>query len=59
MAIASELAALEVPTVISGFSLDEDAVHAPDESFSLRSLAFAQAAARELYAAFATLPRRH
>jgi acetylornithine deacetylase/succinyl-diaminopimelate desuccinylase-like protein len=44
-----------VPTVVSGFGLPDDAFHAPDESYSLRSLELGEAAARELYSALAAL----
>jgi acetylornithine deacetylase/succinyl-diaminopimelate desuccinylase-like protein len=44
-----------VPTVVSGFGLPEDAFHAPNESYSLRSLELGEASARELYAALAGL----
>jgi hypothetical protein len=47
-----------MPTVVSGFSLPEDAYHAPNESYALSSLAWGERAARELYAAMANLPRR-
>ena len=44
-----------VPTVVSGFGLPDDAFHAPNESYSLRSLELGEASARELYAALAAL----
>ena len=44
-----------IPTVVSGFGLPEDAFHAPNESFSLRSLGLGERSARELYAALAAL----
>jgi acetylornithine deacetylase/succinyl-diaminopimelate desuccinylase-like protein len=44
-----------VPTVVSGFGLPEDAFHAPNESYSLRSLELGEASARELYGALAAL----
>ena len=34
------------------------AVHAPDESFALHSLEWGEAAARELYLALVSVPRR-
>ena len=46
-----------IPTVVSGFGLPDDAFHAPDESYSLRSLELGERAARELYTALAGLPR--
>ncbi len=44
-----------IPTVVSGFGLPDDAFHAPDESFSLRSLELGERAAHELYSALAEL----
>ena len=44
-----------IPTVLSGFVLDADAIHAPDESFRLESLRLAERAARELYRGLAGL----
>ena len=42
--------------IVGGFGLPGDAVHAPDESYALQSLAWGEAAARELYLALAQLP---
>jgi acetylornithine deacetylase/succinyl-diaminopimelate desuccinylase-like protein len=53
--IVADLAAAGIPTVVSGFSLPDDAFHAPDESYRLRSLELGEAAARELLLAFASL----
>jgi acetylornithine deacetylase/succinyl-diaminopimelate desuccinylase-like protein len=44
-----------IPTVVSGFGLPDDAFHAPNESYSLRSLELGEASARELYAGLAAL----
>jgi acetylornithine deacetylase/succinyl-diaminopimelate desuccinylase-like protein len=55
--VVAELAAAGIPTVVGGFALADDAIHAPNESYRLESLRLGQAAARELYAAFADLPR--
>jgi acetylornithine deacetylase/succinyl-diaminopimelate desuccinylase-like protein len=44
-----------IPTVVSGFGLPEDDIHAPNESFSLRSLELGERSARELYSALAAL----
>ncbi|HEY2602138.1 MAG TPA: M20/M25/M40 family metallo-hydrolase [Thermoleophilaceae bacterium] len=44
-----------IPTVVSGFGLPEDAFHAPDESYSLRSLELGERAAAELYSSLAGL----
>jgi acetylornithine deacetylase/succinyl-diaminopimelate desuccinylase-like protein len=43
------LAERDVPTIVSGFVLDADAIHAPDESYRLESLRLGELAARELY----------
>jgi acetylornithine deacetylase/succinyl-diaminopimelate desuccinylase-like protein len=56
--IVAELAAAGIPTVVGGFALPEDAIHAPNESYRLESLRLGAAAARELYAALADLPAR-
>lgn len=54
--IVAEMAARGYPVIVSGFGLPGDAVHAPDESYALRSLEWGEAAARELYLALASLP---
>jgi acetylornithine deacetylase/succinyl-diaminopimelate desuccinylase-like protein len=56
--IVAELAAAGIPTVVGGFALAEDAIHAPNESYRLESLRLGAAAARELYTALAELPAR-
>jgi acetylornithine deacetylase/succinyl-diaminopimelate desuccinylase-like protein len=56
--IVAELAAAGIPAVVGGFALADDAIHAPNESYRLESLRLGEAAARELYAALADLPRR-
>jgi acetylornithine deacetylase/succinyl-diaminopimelate desuccinylase-like protein len=56
--IVAELAAAGIPTVVGGFALPEDAIHAPNESYRLESLRLGAATARELYAALAELPAR-
>ena len=53
--ILGALAKRGIPTVLSGFALDADGIHGPDESYRLESLALGERAARELYAALATL----
>jgi acetylornithine deacetylase/succinyl-diaminopimelate desuccinylase-like protein len=47
-----------IPSIVSGFALDTDRIHAPDESFRLESLRLGELAAYELYAALADL-RQH
>jgi acetylornithine deacetylase/succinyl-diaminopimelate desuccinylase-like protein len=54
--IVAEMAARGYPVIVGGFGLPEDALHAPDESYALASLAWGEAAARELYVALASLP---
>ena len=54
--IVAEMAARGYPVIVGGFGLPEDALHAPDESYALASLAWGEAAARELYLALASLP---
>ena len=56
--IVAELAAAGIPTVVGGFALPEDAIHAPNESYRLESLRLGAATARELYAALADVPAR-
>ena len=56
--IVAEMAARGYPVIVSGFALGEDQLHAPDESYSLHSLQWGEAAARELYIALAQLPAR-
>jgi acetylornithine deacetylase/succinyl-diaminopimelate desuccinylase-like protein len=53
--ILGGLAHRGIPTILSGFALDSDGIHGPDESYRLESLALGERAARELYAALATL----
>jgi acetylornithine deacetylase/succinyl-diaminopimelate desuccinylase-like protein len=55
--ILGALAERGIPTVLSGFALDADGIHGPDESYRLESLALGERAARELYAALSTLNR--
>ena len=44
-----------IPTILSGFALPNDGVHAVDESFRLASLALCEASAYELYEKLAKL----
>ncbi len=53
--IVAEMAERGYPVIVGGFGLPEDRLHAPDESYALASLAWGEAAARELYKAFAAL----
>src|SRR3954454_8734034 len=54
--IVAELAAAGIPTIVGGFALADDAIHAPNESYRLESLRLGEAAARELFVALAGLP---
>jgi acetylornithine deacetylase/succinyl-diaminopimelate desuccinylase-like protein len=49
------LAERRIPTIVSGFVLDADAIHAPNESYRLESLRLGERAAGELYRALAGL----
>jgi acetylornithine deacetylase/succinyl-diaminopimelate desuccinylase-like protein len=51
----ADLAAKGIPTVVSGFALADDDIHAPNESYRLESLRLGAAASRELLTAFAAL----
>jgi acetylornithine deacetylase/succinyl-diaminopimelate desuccinylase-like protein len=53
--ILGGLAERGIPTILSGFALDADGIHGPDESYRLESLELGERAARELYASLATL----
>ena len=53
--IVADLADRGIPTVVSGFAVPQDRIHAPDESYRLRSLELGEASARELLRAFAEL----
>jgi acetylornithine deacetylase/succinyl-diaminopimelate desuccinylase-like protein len=53
--VVAEFAAREIPTIVSGFALPDDAFHAPDESYRLESLELGERTARELLLALAEL----
>ena len=53
--IVADLAARGIPTIVSGFALPADRIHAPDESYRLRSLELGEASARELFRALGSL----
>jgi acetylornithine deacetylase/succinyl-diaminopimelate desuccinylase-like protein len=55
--VVAAFARRAIPTVVTGFVLAEDGIHAPNESYRLRSLELGEAAARELLHALAALPR--
>jgi acetylornithine deacetylase/succinyl-diaminopimelate desuccinylase-like protein len=54
--ILAALAERKIPTIVTGFGLPEDQIHAPNESFRLVALEQCEATARELYDAMAKLP---
>jgi acetylornithine deacetylase/succinyl-diaminopimelate desuccinylase-like protein len=56
--IVAALADRGIPTITTGFALAEDGIHAPNESYRLRSLELGEAAGRELLHALAALPTR-
>jgi acetylornithine deacetylase/succinyl-diaminopimelate desuccinylase-like protein len=53
--VVAELAERGMPVVVTGFALDDDAIHAPNESYRLVALELGEAASRELYQALAAL----
>jgi acetylornithine deacetylase/succinyl-diaminopimelate desuccinylase-like protein len=53
--IVTDLAAKGIPTIVGGFALPDDDIHAPNESYRVESLELGARAARELYAALARL----
>jgi hypothetical protein len=53
--VVAELAERGMPVVVTGFALDDDAIHAPNESYRLLALERGEAASRELYQALAAL----
>jgi len=54
--IVAALADRGIPTITTGFALADDDIHAPNESYRLRSLELGEAAAHELLHALAALP---
>jgi acetylornithine deacetylase/succinyl-diaminopimelate desuccinylase-like protein len=53
----AELMGRGIPTIVSGFTLPDDAFHAPNESYRVESLQLGERAARELYRSLAALPQ--
>jgi acetylornithine deacetylase/succinyl-diaminopimelate desuccinylase-like protein len=56
--IVADMADAGIPAIVTGFTLPDDAFHAPNESYALRSLELGEASARALLYALADLPRR-
>jgi hypothetical protein len=54
--VVAELIQHGVPTIVSGFVLPEDALHAPNESYRVESLQLGERSARELYSSLRALP---
>jgi acetylornithine deacetylase/succinyl-diaminopimelate desuccinylase-like protein len=55
--ILAAFAARGIPTVVGGFALPDDRIHAPDESYRIASLELGLKAARALYEELAALTR--
>jgi acetylornithine deacetylase/succinyl-diaminopimelate desuccinylase-like protein len=53
--LLSILADRKIPAIVSGFVVDADAIHAPNESYRLESLRLGERSARELYLALGGL----
>ena len=53
--IVADMAARGYPVIVGGFALPADALHAPNESYALRSLELGEAAAGELLSALSRL----
>ena len=53
--IVADFAAKGIQTIVGGYGLPDDEIHAPNESFRLESLRLGQATARELYTSLARL----
>ena len=53
--VVAEFAARGIPTIVSGFGLPDDDIHAPNESYRLESLELGERTARELLTALAEL----
>jgi acetylornithine deacetylase/succinyl-diaminopimelate desuccinylase-like protein len=53
--VVADFAAKGIPTIVSGFALADDEIHAPNESYRVESLRLGAAASRELLSALAAL----
>jgi acetylornithine deacetylase/succinyl-diaminopimelate desuccinylase-like protein len=53
--VAAAFTARGIPTVLSGFGVDEDNIHSPDERFEVRRFEWALRSAREIYVGLAAL----
>jgi acetylornithine deacetylase/succinyl-diaminopimelate desuccinylase-like protein len=55
--VVAEMIGRGIPTIVSGFTLPDDAFHAPNESYRVESLRLGERAAHELYSSLAVLKR--
>jgi acetylornithine deacetylase/succinyl-diaminopimelate desuccinylase-like protein len=53
--VAAAFTALGIPTVLSGFGIDADNIHSPDERLEVRRFEWALRSAREIYQGLAAL----
>lgn len=53
--VLASFAKAGIPTIVGGFALAEDTIHAPNESYRLASLELCEKASRELYIGLAAL----
>ena len=53
--VAAAFAARGIPTVLSGFGIDADNIHSPDERLEVRRFEWALRSAREIYQGLAAL----
>jgi acetylornithine deacetylase/succinyl-diaminopimelate desuccinylase-like protein len=53
--VVAEFAARGIPAIVTGFALEDDTIHAPNESYRVAALDQGAAASRELYRALAAL----
>jgi acetylornithine deacetylase/succinyl-diaminopimelate desuccinylase-like protein len=53
--VAAALTARGIPTVLTGFGIDEDNIHSPNERLEVRRFEWALASAREIYRGLAAL----
>ena len=52
--VVAEMGKRGWPTIVSGFALDDDEIHAPNESYREESVRLGEAASRELLTALAS-----
>ena len=54
--VAAAFTARGIPTLLTGFGVDEDNIHSPNERLEVRRFEWALRSAREIYLALAALP---